>query len=392
MDKKKRTILSVMAMSFVGMSMGAVTPALAEISKVFPTAPSTTISLLATIPTLCSIPCSLLAGKFVGKQVKYRTLAITGIMILLVCGVTPIFLQSLKAIVFMRGLMGCGLGLIIPLGYSITMNTLSVQEAEVQMGRNNFMASVGGIVFQLIGGFLSNISWHYCFASYLIVIPVLLILLLYMEEPTYSADALAAMSQIPGNRIPKIGISLLFWSLFYGLFMVLFYPMITDISGIISNSNIGTSSDSALVLSSFTLGSAIGSLILSKIITRIKKYTFVISGLLCSLGFFLLSIGQNLVTMFTAAFIFGLGFGMFAPAITLFAGMSVKPQTRPFAMSILSFMGGIGSFSSAYIFAGLRNLFQISDDRFAIAMSAAVYLMITIGFLIYFMGRRRKPT
>jgi MFS family permease len=372
-----------MAMSFVGISIGAVTPALADIAKAFPNAPATTISMLATIPPLFSMPCSLVSGKIVGKHVKFRTLAITGIVILFVGGVMPFFLQSLPLILFMRGFMGCGLGFVMPLGASITLNSLRIREAEAQMGRNAAIAGVGGIVFQMIGGYGSAISWRLCFLSYLMVVPVFLIILFCFSEPTYSEDAIATSSASQQKGTPKISTPLLLWGLLNGMFMVIFYSMITDLSGIIANNHIGTASESALVFSTFTLGSAIGSFIISKLITRIRKFTFVIGGLLCALGFFFFVVGHNLFLMFVGAIVHGFGFGMYLPAISLYGGMSVPPENRPFAISILNVMSAIGTFSSAYMFAGLRGLFHISNDRFAISVSAASYLLIAIGFLIH---------
>ena len=66
-DRKKKTILSVMAMSFVGMSKGAITPALPEIALAFPDAPATFIALVVTIPPLFAVPGSLISGKMIGK-------------------------------------------------------------------------------------------------------------------------------------------------------------------------------------------------------------------------------------------------------------------------------------------------------------------------------------
>lgn len=368
-------------MSFLQMSMGAVTPALADIAMAFPAASSTSIALLTSIPTLFSIPCSILTGKIVGRFIKYKTLAVLGILIILVSGVLPYFAGSLALIIVLRAFLGLGLGLIAPLSPSITMNTLPRQEAERQLGRNGIAANGGAIIFQLLGGFASSIAWRLGFMTYFLALPMLLIVIICLDEPVIISE-----NQTPErakmNRT-KLGKNLWFWGFLNGLFFILFYTMINDLSGVIAKNNMGNASSSAVAFSLFSIGGVLGGFLFSKVVSKIQKLIISLGSIFCSIGFLTLAIGKNIGILYIGTTLFGIGFGMFVPAVTLYAGLSVSPENRPFAVSFLQIFSGVGTFSSAYIFASLRILFNGAGDRFALGVSSCIYGLIAVAFLVY---------
>ena len=117
-------IVTLIALSTLNMAMSATTPALADIAAAFPQAKQTTVALLATVPSLFSVPCSLVTGRLLGRRLRYRTMALAGILLMLIGGLLPLFLNSLSLIVCARGMMGVGLGILTPITPSATLLSL----------------------------------------------------------------------------------------------------------------------------------------------------------------------------------------------------------------------------------------------------------------------------
>ncbi len=392
-------ILTLIALSTLNMAMSATTPALADIAAAFPLEKHTTVALLATIPSLFSVPCSLITGRLLGRRLRYRTMAIAGVILMIVGGLLPLMLDSLKLIVCARAMMGIGLGILTPIAPSATLLALPREQAQRQMGVNASAANAAAIVYQLIGGFACAVSWRYSFLAYALILPVLPLVLLFMREPkmlkesnpeqTPPSEQSAEQTQEPAQSIEVLsesgrprafGKPYWGWFVLNFSFIILFYAYITNISSIIADNNYGTASASALVLAVFSLGGTYGGHVMSRLIAKIQKRVFILAGLACFLGQMTIVMGNSLVMMVFGSLVFGIGFGMMMPSIALFSGYAVRPEQRAFALSVNSIGNGVGTFLSAYLFAALAALFGISWDRFPILLSAGGTLLIAFVF------------
>lgn len=391
LTNERRTIVSVIALSTLTMAMSATTPALADIAAAFPQAKQTSVAMLATIPSLFSVPCALITGRLLGRRVRYRTMALTAILLIIAGGLLPLFLSSLGLIIAARAMMGMGLGILNPITPSITMLELPKEQAQRQMGINGATSNTAAVIYQLIGGFACVISWRYSFLAYLLVIPVLPVVMIYLREPKITQERdKSTQGQSIGASIRTFGRPFWGWFVLHFFFISLFYAYITNISSIIANNHYGTASASALVLAVFSIGGVVGGHTMSRLITKIEKGVFILAGVICFTGKIILVAGGNIAMMYLGSLVYGLGYGMMLPAIPLFAGMSVAPEQRAFALSVNMVGNGLGTFLSAYIFAGIAALLGVSWDRFPILASSIGYLVIAAIFTIGLIAGKRK--
>ncbi len=392
LTNEQRTIVSVIALSTLTMAMSATTPALADIAAAFPQAKQTSVAMLATIPSLFSVPCALVTGRLLGRRIRYRTMAMVAILFILTGGLLPLVLKSFGLIIAARAMMGMGLGILNPITPSVTMLELTKDRAQRQMGVNGATANTAAVVYQLIGGFACVISWRYSFLAYLLVIPVLPIVMIYLREPKISQQSTAqsASDQSIGSAVRTFGKPFWGWFVLQFFFIVLFYAYITNISSIIAHNHYGAASTSALVLAVFGIGGVIGGHTMSRAITKIEKGIFILAGIICFVGKITLVAGDSLLMVYLGSLIYGLGYGMMLPAIPLFAGMSVAPEQRAFALSVNMIGTGLGTFLSAYIFAGIAAAIGTSWDRFPILASSVGYLVIAAIFSVGFMLNQRR--
>jgi MFS family permease len=391
LSSQQRTIVSVLALSTLTMAMSATTPALADIAAAFPNAKQTSVAMLATIPSLFSVPCALITGRLLGRRVRYRTMALAAILLTIAGGLLPLFLNSLGLIIAARAMMGVGLGILNPITPSITMLELPKEFAQRQMGVNGATANAAAIVYQMIGGFACAISWRYSFLAYLLAVPVLPIVMMYLREPKiYMESERIEHDQSFGAAIRAFGKPFWGWFALSFFFITLFYAYITNISSIIANNNYGTASSSALVLAVFSIGGVIGGHIMSKLINKIEQGVFILAGMICFAGKIILVVGGNIALIYLGSIVYGFGYGMILPAIPLFAGMSVAPRQRAFAISVIMVANGLGTFLSAYIFAGIASAIGVNWDRLPILASSWGYLVISTIFTVVWLAGKCK--
>ena len=72
------TVLIIILTSSLGDSINGMNPVLENISNEFPNLSYSLITLVGTIPNVTYIIAALIAGFFVGKQLKYKTTIVLG--------------------------------------------------------------------------------------------------------------------------------------------------------------------------------------------------------------------------------------------------------------------------------------------------------------------------
>lgn len=77
------TVVIIILTSSLGDSINGMNPVLENISNEFPDLSYSLITLVGTIPNITYIIAALIAGFFVGKQLKYRTTILLGCICIL---------------------------------------------------------------------------------------------------------------------------------------------------------------------------------------------------------------------------------------------------------------------------------------------------------------------
>lgn len=372
-----------MALAFAQLAASAVTPALANVTTAFPAVPELYIAMLSTLPSLLSVPATLLASALLEKGVGYRSLAMFGMISMLISGVGPYFANSFYAILAWRSLFGFGTGCAIPLLMPLTMHIFGEENATKQMGSNTISTNIGAIVFQLAGGFLcTQFGWKSTFLIYLLLLPCVLAVVFLLPEPetaalkntkqTLKASPKQKASVLPGMR----------WCIADFFYMVFFYALVTQTSSVIQASGFGTAGMAGIVLSLFTVGGVVGALLFRRA-KWVARHVFLVSYASMGLGFCLMAVSVNIWMLIAGELFVGVGFGLCTPAMSVSMGFAVKKQARARAASWLAIFGNMGGFLSAFLlsaagqtlgFSGGRFMFWASAVYFAVALCASPLL------------------
>ena len=366
-----RAITGILAISFLTLAIGATSGALPGIGAAFPGVKTSTVTLIATLPSLTSIPFSLLSGKLSDRGVSQRHLGLVGLLILTASGVAPYWFTKFSWILASRAVFGMGMGLTTPVAGSMSLILFSREIAEKINGYSNSVAAVGAIILQYLGGFLCSVSWQYTFLAYLLCGVVFLICVL----------TLPATEKVPEarNEHPKpLGRKLMNWCILYFALTVCFYPLVTTVSSLITTAGYGTTTQGGACLSLFTAGGMVGSLFFSKLSPQRRSTILPVSTLLAACGFIVITAANSLLLVNSGAVIFGIGYGLYTPAIITFGGTSVPASRAPFAVSALMASMHLGGFFSAYLIGLVKQLLGIQYARFGFAFGCIGFAVITV--------------
>lgn len=382
MKLSKLNIAAVMAIFFIVMGIGTITPAIANIAAAYPDIAFTTIILANTLPSLFIIPSTLIAGAVAGSKIKYKTLALTGLALFIIGGMAPAFFnESFNTVLIFRAIFGIGLGIISPLGNALIMGFYEGQERATMLGAGSFVMNLGGIVLQFLGGAFAGISWELCFIAHFPAIISFFIVLLYLKEPQVVKSKALGGKAVSKEKMP---VSVWVISSIFGLTLMLIYPMLVNMSSILSEvKQIGGPTSSAVVLSMYTVGGAVSGILFGKLYEKTKRFIIPFMFVGGALGVGIIILGNSLLMVTAGVFIVGLTYLMSMPFTAMLLGMYAPPSQSAMAMSVMMAVMNAFAFISTY-WIGLTG--SLTGDIFMGPLYATVIGFISIGVIFLFVN------
>lgn len=382
-------VLTIIAL--VQQSHSGITPALAEIAKAFPESGSTMMALLNTLPTLTSIPATVLVGRTISKKVSHKRFLLLGMSLLFVGGVLGTVCKTLWQLFLVRAVFGVGLGVAVTSLTDLTLAVYAADRAKKQLALNALSANFGSILFQFLGGYLCMIGWQYTFLCYLIIAVPLIAIAVFLPAQAgqrLTADAAEEAKAECATRIPAMVV--VKWCAISALFYAAFYVYVNNMSAIIVNGEMGTTGDVAIVLSVFGLGGMLGSYLYRRFVYRTNQAAFLLALATCMLGYLCVWFAKTLLLLYVSAVVFGCGFGMFVPVLMFYGGTAAGKEHHSHMVSYLNIANYAGGFCSVYIMTGLARLLNITVDRGHFLIALMIFFLLLIGMLYELISAKRK--
>jgi len=365
MANKTLVTIAVMSVFFLTMGVGTVTPAIQSVAEAFPELSFSTILLVSTLPSLFIIPSTYISGMVAGNKIGYRPLLLIGILLFSLAGAAPYILTASFAVILVaRAIFGIGLGIISPLGNALILSLYEGQERANMLGLSGVVMNLGGIALQLLGGILAAIRWNYAFLAHLLGIVSLLMVMFMLPEPEKrEEEKVQEKIVIPG--------SVYLISLLFGIAIMANYPLLVNMSTIISTSNLGDAASAGVVLSMFTVGGMIAGAIFGKVYQLATRFTISIGLLIMAVGSGIVHYANTLMVLTVGTTLVGIGFGLVMPAVMMILGSQVAPNAFAAASGILMAFMNLGGFMSTYYIAMLAGI--NSAVRFPIFVAMCLY-------------------
>ncbi|MGI1659430.1 MAG: MFS transporter [Desulfitobacterium sp.] len=364
----RRTLkFGVLAVSAMGMGAMVTNPVLADIMKAFPDIDPTTIMLISGLPSLFVVIFAPIYGKLT-QYLPKKTLFAIASLCFAVGGIMPAFLSNFTLILAMRCLLGVGLGFLLPMAADLISDFFEGHERETMMGFQSAFTSIGGIMYQLAGGFLGSYGWNYAFYAYIIGVIIFFAVHLTLPEPERKVIPQGEKMKMPSRVYTS------FFSLF--AFQIILFILMNNAAVMLDGEKMGDAASIGLALTLMTVGGLIGGFFAGKVMRILKEYTFSILYLLCAAGFGIGYTTHTLLQFFVATTMIGLSMGVLVPSYWVKLSVSVPPPLVALAISIGVSAMNIGGFVQPYVYAGISKLFglQIGRDSFLVAIVASLFM------------------
>lgn len=285
---------------------------MADLIEAFPEFAPSTVMLIATIPGLFMIFPSLFYGKLSTKFTS-RSLLFTGLILFMIGGIMPFFLDNLFLIILFRGVLGLGVGITLPLSIDIITRFYEDRERDFLIGfGTSTIACIGAIFFQLGGGMLADsFGWQYGFLVYIFPIWILAITFLYLPEPKKKHTVQASLKETLFSA-PKTVYGFTIGQVFFSM---LVFGYVTNISILIQEEGLGSATEAGLAISLFTFGTLIIGMFFSKLRAFMPTQNVPIAVLLTGVGIFVCYLSSSLAMIFVGSIIGGVGLGLALPGV-----------------------------------------------------------------------------
>lgn len=362
-EKKVRGsgLAAIMTLYFVSMAITVVTPAMATFMEHWPDK-AEYISYISTLPTLFIVIGTFLAGTIMGRKIKYRTLAIIASVIALIGGVGPAFFDSFELTLVCRAVMGFGAGLLAPLGNALIVGLYKGQKQASILGYGTLFMNAGGIVLQMLGGFLAGTGdrgWQMVFWGHALLIVAVIMSFFLPEPPKEEVVSDSGKKESMSKKIYVIAALIFLYNLFA-------YPIMLNMSTLFVQRNTGGPAVAATALSLYTVAGVVAGFVFGFLFKAVKRMVITLGMALCGLGFLLVFFGSSMIVMTVGLVIVGFGFSTFFPAFMAWMGMVTPPSTVAMASSLILACMNLGGFVASPYNSLLMSIF--GADHFILPM------------------------
>jgi MFS family permease len=364
----------VVILAFQDVAAGVAGSIMADIIKAFPEYDPTIVMLVATFPGLIQIVPALFYGKLT-KVFKKKTLLFIGLTLFIVGGTLPTFIDNLPLIIAMRGLLGLGVGITMPLSIDVITDFFDGRERDFLIGfGTSTIACIGAIFFQLGGGILADsFGWQYGFLTYLFPIWILAITIVYLPEPEKKQ-----ISETTGGKakvkLPKA----IYWvCLGQVFFSALIFGYVTNISVVIQGDQLGTATEAGLAISIFTFGTLLAGFVFGKVKHALPNFYLPVGVFVTGLGMVICYFSPTLTMIFIGSIIGGAGMGIGLPGV--FTRVSeLTPAGAPPQVGLVVVGQGLGGIMGPFAFQVIQNIFNQDIGRFPIAISSVGLILLAL--------------
>ena len=340
------------------------------------------ISLPSLVVAVFGFPMGYLADR-----VGLAKVLIASLVLFIVAGVSGYFCSDIYTLLATRVFLGVGIAGISTAATGLMGIYYDGDERRRVMAVQSAFMGFGGVVLEIIGGLMADVSWNVPFLVYLIAVPILIAGLIAVRDVILPTGNGAA----PAQRFAegsKAHMAVLYASIF--MLMFLMFIVTANVSDILTSMDVSMTV-CGFILALMGLTQVFTSLAYSRV-RRIPKYQYMLlAAFLLQAVAITMFASDSLAVLTVGVGIMGVGLGLGMPTITNNLSMMSPPAAQGKTMGIYSCLMNLGTSLSTVIMGpvivaiGYTSSFQLS---------AVVVLLFGIAVLVAgrFLGQPEPAT
>lgn len=379
----KVTKLSLLSVSLLVVSGGAIAANIPAIMMAYPTIDPTLIELITTIPSLFIILTVPFSYK-VTKKFGYKHSVQIGIGIVLIAGIMPAFIPSFWLLFFSRIVFGIGVGLFNPLLFSLAGKLYQGKELSSVIGFQSAFEGIGGMIITFTVGQLLVMNWRSSFLAYLFALPIFLLFTWFV--PDVSIEKQENRNE-PENQ--KVNSSTYGYIALLILVVTIYMSVTVKITSLLLEKGFGNATDGSNLMALVGLGAMTAGMLFGAIVTITKKWTLPISFLILGISMFMIAFSQNLVSISFAVLICGFSFRTFIPYLFNEVNQDTKGNSEK-STSLLLIGFNIGAAFAPISISILGNILSLNENTDIFIAEGSIMILLSLGTLFSIV--RKKAT
>ncbi|MBN2825998.1 MAG: MFS transporter [Campylobacterales bacterium] len=250
-----------------------------------------------------------------------------------------------------RALFGVAVAILMIVSTALVGDYFEGEARHKFMGLQSAFVALGGIVFIIGGGLLSDVSWRYPFGIYLIGFLILPLVMGYIVEIEHRSTTPHAYQEVANLQ----GLYLLAF-----LLMLLFYILPTQIPFLIINEFGASGTLAGAIIATAFLSNALGAISFSRLKKRFDYGSIYLIGLtIIGVGFILIGWVDNVYLFFVTSPIMGFGGGLMMTNISAWMLHKAHHKKRVKSSGYLTSSLFMGQFFSPILFYPMVSSFGI---------------------------------
>ena len=382
---KTKMKISILFTCLFLMATMSITPILADIQKTFSGVGTTSVQLINTLPNLFVIIFTLVAG-FLASRFSKKSLVITGLCFVILAGIGGFFFNSSLTMLYVWSIcLGIGMGLFSPVIALIINDEYEGKERGDMLGFQTTSNNLGAIILSTLSGFLAVAGWKFGYLSYLLAIPVLLVVIFFMKGDK------SAVAEGGKPKSLKVNSTVLYYTAMVVIFIMTYNVYATNVAMFTIQEKLGDASTAGLANSVSLVGGLVGGFIFGKISNKIDNLMLPLGYVLIAIGFLLTYSATSLVMACVGAFIAGVSISFFMPQAIFATTRELSPEYITMGLSIVSTFGSLGAFISPLVYTTSATAVMGNDSaksRFLFVGIIALVLAVIVAVVVT--ARKKK--
>lgn len=329
--------------------------------------------LMLTLPSLVIAFLAPILGHFIFRFGKKKS-AVIALFFFSFFGSSGLYLDSIDSLLISRAFFGICVATLMIVSTSLVGDYFKEEDRHKFMGYQSAFMGVGGIFFVMGGGLLSDISWRFPFAIYLIGLILLPMVFFNLKEVKIETDKKEEIGQISSN--------ILFVYFLAFFFMLIFFILPTQIPFLIIEKFHASGSLAGTIIAAAFFCNALGAITFSKLKTRFNFPTIYLIGIfLMATGFSLIGLISNVNYFFFTSPILGFAGGIMMTNVTAWMLSKTNHEKRVKSSGYFTSAIFLGQFLSPVVFHPIIN--EMNDiQNFFLLIGGFLFLLIFVFILL----------
>jgi len=373
---KKFTTLTLLLLSMITMTSNiAIATALPFIKEHFAHADNIDFysKLMLTLPSAAVAILAPILGHLIFNFGKKKS-AIFALFLFSLSGSAGLYLESIDLLLLSRILFGASIAILMIVTTSLVGDYYKDEERNKYMGYQMAFMATGGVLFVVLGGIVSDISWRLSFGIYLIGVLLLPLAFRYLKE-----IPLQSITHDKDEALDSNMYGIYFLSFFY---MLIFFILHTQVPFLLIEKFDISGSQTGLIIAVAFVSNAFGAIYFSKLKSRYSfTYIYLLVLGLLGIGYLIIAMASNMYYFFVSNLIVGFAGGVMMTNVTAWMLSKTDAAKRVKASAYFTSSLFLGQFLSPIVFYPLVSNMRVQNFFLLIGLVLFVIVILAKFYL-----------